>query len=73
MARTLDEVKADALDLPEKQRQALVDDLIRSLEPVDAARFTPDQIAEWQKRLEDLRSGRDQGLTLEEFFSDENL
>ncbi|HEX3581929.1 MAG TPA: addiction module protein [Thermoanaerobaculia bacterium] len=70
MARTLDQVTADALHLPEPERATLVDELLRSLESNGDASFTPEQIADWHHRLDDLRTGRDQGLTLDEFFSD---
>jgi len=70
MARTLDEVTADALHLPKPDRETLVGNLLRSLESNGEPRFTPEQIAEWHRRLEDVRSGRDPGLTLDEFFSD---
>jgi putative addiction module component (TIGR02574 family) len=70
MSRTLDEVTADALHLPKPERETLVGELLRSLESGEEPRFTQEQIAEWRRRLEDMRSGRDLGLTLDEFFSD---
>ncbi|HEX7137720.1 MAG TPA: addiction module protein [Vicinamibacterales bacterium] len=70
MARTLDEVTDDALHLPKPDRETLVGNLLRSLESDSAPSFTSEQIAEWHRRLEDMRSGRDSGLTLDEFFSD---
>lgn len=71
MARTLEEVRCDALHLPKDERQALVSELMRSLESDGEPGFSAEQIAEWHRRLDDLRSGRDPGLTLDEFFADD--
>jgi putative addiction module component (TIGR02574 family) len=71
MARTLEEVRSDALHLPKDEREVLVDELVRSLEWAGEPSFTTEQIAEWHRRLEDLRSGRDPGHSLEEFFADD--
>ena len=70
MSRTLDEVTADALHLPKPERETLVGELLRSLESGQEPRFAQEQIAEWRRRLEAMRSGQDLGLTLDEFFSD---
>jgi putative addiction module component (TIGR02574 family) len=71
MGRTLDQIREEVFTLTEEDRRKLADDILGSLPP--AHEYSPEQIAEWERRLDDLRSGRDPGVTLEEFLGDEDL
>jgi putative addiction module component (TIGR02574 family) len=71
MARSFQEVRAEALTLPDEERGQLADDLLDSLSATGDSPVSEAWIAEARRRLADLKSGRDIGLTREEFFADE--
>ena len=71
MARSFEEVRAEALTLPDEERGQLADDLLDSLSTTDDSHVSEAWLAEARRRLADLKSGRDVGLTREEFFADE--
>ena len=68
MARTLEEVRKEALELDSDSRAALSEDLAVSV-------FEPEALQAWivesRRRLEALKSGEDPGLSLEEFLRDD--
>jgi putative addiction module component (TIGR02574 family) len=64
MSRTYEEVRADALTLSEEDRVALLDSLNASLMP--AEQFDPEFRAGLDRRLEELVSGRVQGVPIDE-------
>ena len=68
MARTLDEVRDIAMELPEGDRELLAESLVASLRWDPAAKEA--WVLEARERLRRLESGEDPGLTLEEFFAD---
>jgi len=68
MARTLDEVLTDALQLPEAEREALAEALTSSMEADPATRAA--WLNEAQRRLDAMRSATDPGLAYDEFFAE---
>lgn len=56
------------MSLPEADRDYLANVLWRSVH--GDPEFDSDQIEEWDRRLDDLRSGRAASLTYEQFFED---
>lgn len=58
MARTLDEIREDVKALPANEREELLDEL---LDEFDRA-----QLAEWERRAEELRTGAVKGIPLED-------
>lgn len=68
MARTLEEVREEALELPPEARAALSEELAVSL-------FEPEVLKKWliesDRRYQRILSGEDQVLTLEEFWRDD--
>lgn len=69
MARTLEEVRTDAMSLSDKERLVLAEDLVGSVPPTEQWREAWAREAE--RRYERMVSGEDPGLTLEEFWSDD--
>jgi hypothetical protein len=68
MARTLDEVRQDALALDTEARAVLSEELAVS---VFNPAMLPAWIAESRRRLDSLKSGDDPGVSLEEFLREE--
>jgi hypothetical protein len=68
VARTLEEVRRDAMELGDEDRQLLAEDLIHS-------RWDPAWREAWadevERRKQRLASGEDRELTLDEFFADD--
>jgi hypothetical protein len=66
MAISLEEVRHAVMELPDRDRQLLAEEII-------AARWNPEWRAAWaeeiERRCQRLESGEDRELTLEEFFS----
>lgn len=68
MPRTLDEIRDLASTLSAEERRELAEDnLSVAADPAVAEAW----LTEARRRLADLRSGRDPGLTHEEFLADE--
>ncbi len=69
MEGRLEDIVADAMKLPEQERVALARELIASLDP----ELEPDVeglwLAEAARRLEELRTGKAQGIPAEEAFA----
>jgi putative addiction module component (TIGR02574 family) len=69
MPLILDQIRRDAMNLPEKERAGLAHDLLTSLEPED-----PDAEQTWaeevNKRLARIRSGEEKGKPAEEVFKE---
>ena len=72
MPVTLEQVVRDARNLPLSERERLVAELIRDLDPVDSAP-TEEIEAAWDaeiaRRLEDIDSGKVKGIPAEEVFA----
>jgi len=68
MARTLEEARQIAMELTERDRLLLAEQLVGSVAPTAAWREAWNEEAE--KRYRRLVSGEDPGLTLDEFWSD---
>jgi hypothetical protein len=69
MTRTLEDIRAAAMELTEEERVILSEELIATVSrDLDIAR---EWVHETERRLDDLKSGRDPGLTLDEFLADE--
>jgi putative addiction module component (TIGR02574 family) len=72
MSTTLDAIEAQALQLPQQERQALIERLVASVVPAELS-------AAWQtdieRRLNDLNAGRSQAASADEVFArlDEKL
>lgn len=70
MAQTLEDARQIVMALPDDERQLLAEEII-------AARWSPQWREAWgaeaDRRLARIRTGEDRTLTLEEFFSDEDL
>lgn len=68
MAKTLEEVRQDALALDTESRAVLSEELAVSV-------FEPDTLSAWiaesRRRLDALKSGEDPGLSLEDFLGDD--
>jgi len=71
MARTLDDVRDQALALSPEERGALAEELLDSLSVEFVLDVRQAWISEARRRLADLKSGHDVGLTRAEFFADE--
>ena len=68
MVRTLEDVRRDAMELKDEERQILAEDLIHS-------RWKPDWLDAWAQEVERRRQRLDRGeareLSVEEFFADD--
>jgi len=68
MANTLEEVRQVVMELPDRDRQLLAEEII-------SARWNPRWRAAWAEEIEQrrrrLESGEDRELTMEEFLSDD--
>ncbi|MBV9496216.1 MAG: addiction module protein [Acidobacteria bacterium] len=71
MSRGIDRIRAEALDLSFEEREELARDLIQSLADSPELLYEQEWIEEGRRRLDDLKSGRDPGLTMDEFFAAE--
>jgi putative addiction module component (TIGR02574 family) len=58
MSRTVEQLAAEALSLPNEARAMLADRLVESLDPADDGLTRELWAAEAMRRLEDVRSGR---------------
>jgi putative addiction module component (TIGR02574 family) len=67
MARTLDEIRDEVLELSDVERRALAEELIDSLAGGDA--WHREWIAEAQRRYREIESGAVPTLSREEFMS----
>lgn len=72
MAVTLEQIVRDVRDLPVQEREQLLAELIRDLEPHDDA--SPEEIekawdTEIARRLEEIDSGKVKGIPAEEVFA----
>jgi putative addiction module component (TIGR02574 family) len=69
MRLIFDQIRRDAMNLPEKERAGLAHDLLTSLKPED-----PDAEQAWaeeiSKRLARIRSGEEKGKPAEEVFKE---
>jgi hypothetical protein len=67
MAKTLEEVRNAAMDLPDPDRQRLAEELM-------SGRWRPGWREAWaaeaERRYDRIKSGEDRTLTLDEFWSD---
>ena len=70
MKPTLEEVTKLALELDDKERLQLAEDLVASVTPSEE--WVNAWAAEADRRYRRMESGEDRGLTIEEFFSDED-
>lgn len=61
-----DEILEQAMALPEKQRGALAELLMESLKPEDDDEIDPELMAIWERRLEEIESGKVKPVPLEE-------
>jgi hypothetical protein len=68
MANSLEEVRQAVMELPDRDRQLLAEEII-------AARWNPSWRTAWvdeiERRRNRLESGEDRELTMEEFLSDD--
>lgn len=66
-AKTLDDVRVDVMQLADEDRQKLVEEIFR-------ARWNPAWREAWsnesEQRYDRLKSGKDRGLSLDEFWTD---
>jgi putative addiction module component (TIGR02574 family) len=69
MARTLEEVRTAAMGLSDNERLELAEELVGSVTPTEQWRDAWAREAE--RRYQRMVSGEDPGLTLEEFWSDD--
>jgi putative addiction module component (TIGR02574 family) len=69
MARTLEDVRRAAMELDNEERLRLAEELAVSVQPDE--HWISAWAAEADRRYRRLESGEDRGLTLEEFWSDE--
>ncbi|HUP59419.1 MAG TPA: addiction module protein [Thermoanaerobaculia bacterium] len=70
MARTREEIRDYAMELSEADRLRLAEDLVGSIEP--GTEWRQAWIAEAERRYQRMVSGEDPGLTLEEFWADDD-
>jgi putative addiction module component (TIGR02574 family) len=68
MANAVEKLFEEAMKLGSDERLVLADELLASVEASPPLR--EEWRAEIHRRLADLRSGRDSGLTYDEFFAD---
>jgi hypothetical protein len=70
MAQTLEDARQVVMALPDEERQLLAEEII-------AARWPPKWREAWgvevDRRMTRIKSGEDRTLTLDEFFSDEDV
>jgi putative addiction module component (TIGR02574 family) len=59
------------MELVAEEREELAAELLDSLGSGSKLTFEQEWLAEAHRRLDDLKSGRDRGLTSEEFFAAE--
>jgi putative addiction module component (TIGR02574 family) len=69
MAARFDEIAATAMKLPEHERVRLARELMASVEGEIDADVEALWLAEAERRLEELRSGKVQGVPAEEAFA----
>ncbi|HKO56698.1 MAG TPA: addiction module protein [Thermoanaerobaculia bacterium] len=65
------EIRNAAMALGPNEREELAAELLDSLTGDSELMFAQEWLAEAHRRLDDLKSGRDRGLTIEEFFAAE--
>ncbi len=70
MAEPSRDLESEALRLPPEQRARLAERLISSLESEPDARVEELWLAEAERRLDDLESGRVQGVPADEVIAD---
>jgi putative addiction module component (TIGR02574 family) len=68
MSTNLDQLTADALKLPQRDRVQLARRLVSTLEDEVEADTEALWFAEAERRLEELRSGKVQGISAEDSF-----
>jgi putative addiction module component (TIGR02574 family) len=66
MPETLEQIRRAALALPEEERAQLVDDLISTLKPENAAPLDDAWLAEVEKRTQEFDAGGVEAFTWEE-------
>lgn len=71
MSRSVEKLRAEILELSFEEREELTRDLLESLDGGPELLYRQEWIEEVRRRLDDLNSGRDPGLTTEEFFAAE--
>ena len=69
MTRTLEEVRSDAMELDGEARLKLAEELVSSVPPTSD--WWNKWMAEAERRYRRIETGEDPGVTLEEFWSDE--
>jgi len=72
MTRPIEDVIEEVLQMSEGDRATLAETLLDSLRTPQEQEIALAWAKEAERRYDDLKSGRVQGLTLEEFFSDED-
>ena len=61
-----EEILQQAMALPENERGALAEELIESLEPEDDDEIDPELMAIWERRIEEVESGKVKPIPVEE-------
>jgi putative addiction module component (TIGR02574 family) len=70
MARKLNEVEGDAMELSPQERALLAEHLLATLDPADDIDAEEQWLQEAEKRYEDYRAGRITGKPAEQVFED---
>lgn len=61
-----EEILEQAMALPENERGALAEELIESLEPEDDSDIDPELMAIWERRIEEIESGKVKPIPFDE-------
>jgi putative addiction module component (TIGR02574 family) len=70
MKRTIDEIRAQALDLSASERASLAHELILSLDDPEALELSAEQEAEIRRRVQSVRDGKAAGRDAEDVLAD---
>lgn len=70
MSKTVDEIRAEAMELSLSERACLAHDLILSLERPQDFELSPEQESELQRRVAMVREGRGAGRSPSEVVAD---
>ena len=70
MARNLDDVESDAMDLSQQERALLVEHLLATLDPIEHVEAEDPWLREAENRYREYRAGRAPSKPSEQVFED---
>ena len=68
MSQMLDHVREQVKQLSREERRWLAEELLTETD--EEMEFSAEEVAEWQRRVDEMRSGKDPGIPAEEVFAE---